>query len=57
MKINHSKVFNRMRTYFSVEDICLWNVMTVFPGIKIDGKVSLLPHIISSGDDENLFLV
>lgn len=46
-----------MRTYFSVEDICLWNVMTVSLGIKIDGKVSLLQHIISSGDDENLFLV
>lgn len=47
-----------MRTYFSLKDICLCNVMTVSPGIKIDGKVSLLQHIISSGDDdENLFLV
>ena len=57
MKINHSKVFNRMRTYFSQEEICLWNVKTVFHGIKTDGKVSLLQQLISSGDGENLLLV
>lgn len=46
-----------MRTYFSEEEICLWNVKTVSCGIRIDGNVSLLKHLISSRDDENIFSV